>query len=144
MFIFWPGVPGRTQFLHLGRPLLHCSVLVKIIALSCSRPIYIALRLKNAFHIRCWWIELSLTSRQQAYESRLTRGSWVARRAGKAIVIRAHIVSLSLPHIAYGGFINLFANYWARNNYFPQVAWNWVINLRFVHPKKAGECNFFT
>ena len=33
--------------------------------------------------------------------------------------------------------------YWARNNYFPWVAWNWVINLRFVHPQKAGERNFF-
>ena len=34
-------------------------------------------------------------------------------------------------------------HYWARNYYFPRVAWNWVINLWFVHPQKAGECNFF-
>ena len=28
--------------------------------------------------------------------------------------------------------------YWARNYYLLWVAWNWVINLRFVHPQKAG------
>ena len=31
-----------------------------------------------------------------------------------------------------------------RNYYFPWVAWNWVINLRFVLPQKAGERKFFT
>ena len=35
------------------------------------------------------------------------------------------------------------ALYWARNYYFPWVARNWVIILRFVHPQKAGERNFF-
>ena len=34
--------------------------------------------------------------------------------------------------------------YWARNYYLLWVAWNWVINLRFVHPQKAAERNFFT
>ena len=33
--------------------------------------------------------------------------------------------------------------YWARNYYLLWVAWNWVINLRFVHPQKAAERNFF-
>ena len=34
--------------------------------------------------------------------------------------------------------------YWARNYYLLWVVWNWVINLRFVHPQKAGKRNFFT
>ena len=33
--------------------------------------------------------------------------------------------------------------YWGRKYYFPWVVWNWVINLRFVHPLKPGESNFF-
>ena len=33
--------------------------------------------------------------------------------------------------------------YWPRNYYLSWVAWNWVINLRFIHPQKAAELNFF-
>ena len=40
-------------------------------------------------------------------------------------------------------FIDLDTLYWDRNYYLSWVAWNWVINLGFVHPKKAGEHNFF-
>ena len=36
-----------------------------------------------------------------------------------------------------------YRTYWAQNYYLSWVAWNWVINLRFVHPQKAGERNFF-
>ena len=53
--------------------------------------------------------DVTSTSLRESAHKRIL--SCTARRAGKAIVIRAHIVSLSLPHIAYGGFINLFANY---------------------------------
>ena len=34
--------------------------------------------------------------------------------------------------------------YWGRKYYFPWVAWNWVINLRFVHLLQAGECKLIT
>ena len=34
-------------------------------------------------------------------------------------------------------------DYWAQNYYFPWVAGNKVINLRFVHPQQAGEGNCF-
>ena len=33
--------------------------------------------------------------------------------------------------------------YWARNYYLLWVAWNWVINLRFVQPQKAAQRKFF-
>ena len=34
--------------------------------------------------------------------------------------------------------------YWGRKYSFPWVAWNWVINLRFVHLLQAGERKLIT
>ena len=37
-----------------------------------------------------------------------------------------------------------FNHYWGRKYSFPWVAWNWVINLRFVHLQQAGERKLIT
>ena len=40
-------------------------------------------------------------------------------------------------------YFSFSKHYWGRKKGFLWVAWNWAINLRFVHPEKAAKRNFF-
>ena len=59
---------------------------------------------------------------------------------------RVQFSSHSLWDVTLGdGTLSLLGRqaYRVRNYYLSWVAGNWVINLWFVHPQKAGEHNFF-
>ena len=71
------------------------------------------------------------------YQSTTSRAS-----AFRILCIKFSLMALQKWRSQWGGQAKS-RWYRARNYYLSWVAWNWVINLLFVHPYEAGERNFF-